>query len=689
MAEAYVILNDDYVVSGETRTAVTVTANGNAEVSTSEKKIGTGSFASDTILDFLSGNLNTAIGTGEFTWECYIKLDSLSADGSVLEIGTGNPELSLSLGSVNKKVIISDLGLESTTNLSPFIWYHIAVTRDSNDRIDLWIDGISEDNTTSSYDFSDTAFKIGEIADGSSGVLFSYIDEFRISSVARYTSAFTPTTTAFQTDSDTLLLLHMDGTDGSTDFPDDATIEDYLADDYVGAAEDLYVEAGYIIDIVPITGSASLNSQCSVVSSVNIVKELSAQLLTETTLTVSGSIIKQLSASAQTASSVSVNANFTAAPIADIQSEAQIASDISATRQISATLDSALNAQIQANATVSPGADIQSSFSLSGLGDKFVGISATLETAGDEIVWDEAGTWYEPTSEIWGPLFDVNVDLIVQGTANIAGNFTVDAAGVITAVADITVDSFGAVSTNANSILSLDANLNTETAVDALAFTSTDVIDFVISTEANVSVKGIAVILSQPVQLNSQTTVTTNGNFTADLSSSFVSQTAVTLTGNEFRIRFGGSDIQTQASIDIDAKRIRDVIANLQSQGALTVKSNPIYAAYEEILLSRADLSSNGGRLRLLSATLDAFATTVSTLTIYNIDPFRVYTVQSEARITQIVPDTRVFLLLDENRINTIERETRHINLGSETRQLTVQHNPLVELETILDRRQG
>ena len=39
-------------------------------------------------------------------------------------------------------------------------------------------------------------------------------DEFRISNTARYTTTFTPSTTAFKDDKDTLLLLHMDGGGG-------------------------------------------------------------------------------------------------------------------------------------------------------------------------------------------------------------------------------------------------------------------------------------------------------------------------------------------------------------------------------------------------------------------------------------------------------------------------------------------
>lgn len=53
------------------------------------------------------------------------------------------------------------------------------------------------------------------------------MDEFRISNTARYTTTFTPQTTPFQNDANTLLLLHMDGTDGSTVFFDDNSIAPY------------------------------------------------------------------------------------------------------------------------------------------------------------------------------------------------------------------------------------------------------------------------------------------------------------------------------------------------------------------------------------------------------------------------------------------------------------------------------
>jgi len=63
--------------------------------------------------------------------------------------------------------------------------------------------------------------RIGTYA-GATQFLNGWLDEFRVSKgVARWTSNFTPPTSAHVADSSTVLLLHMDGADGSTTFTDD------------------------------------------------------------------------------------------------------------------------------------------------------------------------------------------------------------------------------------------------------------------------------------------------------------------------------------------------------------------------------------------------------------------------------------------------------------------------------------
>jgi hypothetical protein len=76
-------------------------------------------------------------------------------------------------------------------------WYHIAVDRSGTD-IKLYIDGTSVATGSSNYNISEsTAFYVGINSDGSTRSWNGWIDEFRVSSVARYAGNFTPPTSAY------------------------------------------------------------------------------------------------------------------------------------------------------------------------------------------------------------------------------------------------------------------------------------------------------------------------------------------------------------------------------------------------------------------------------------------------------------------------------------------------------------
>lgn len=99
----------------------------------------------------------------------------------------------------------------STTVISGSTWYHIALSFDgSNYR--LFINGVlqaSSAATTQSAFFARSL--ILGCANGRTSGASGYFDEFRFSNTARYTANFTPSTTAFTSDSNTIVLNHFDG----------------------------------------------------------------------------------------------------------------------------------------------------------------------------------------------------------------------------------------------------------------------------------------------------------------------------------------------------------------------------------------------------------------------------------------------------------------------------------------------
>ena len=115
-------------------------------------------------------------------------------------------------------------------------WHHIALVRDGND-VEIFKDGTSvATGTTSSTATFAGDFRVGQ---GSAhGAFDGYVDEVRISRTARYTSSFTPSTTAFKDDKDTVLLMHMDGgggIDATTNLPTLVGQGTYFFDDSVNA----------------------------------------------------------------------------------------------------------------------------------------------------------------------------------------------------------------------------------------------------------------------------------------------------------------------------------------------------------------------------------------------------------------------------------------------------------------------
>lgn len=221
----------DDVGTGIGRSRQVITAINDAQIDTAQSKFGGASALFDGTGDYLSisGNSNLDL-SGDFTIEFYARHG----------VATGNQKY-IDLRPDDVSGLTDYLLIDTNNNFRLFIdgsdrlgggagapsvdtWYHIAVVRQGTS-IRYYLDGTEElDYTQASpkdytldYDWV-IAINGGNLTgDGLNG----HLDEIRISNIARYTTGFTPSTTAFSNDANTLLLLHMDGTDGSTTFEDD------------------------------------------------------------------------------------------------------------------------------------------------------------------------------------------------------------------------------------------------------------------------------------------------------------------------------------------------------------------------------------------------------------------------------------------------------------------------------------
>jgi hypothetical protein len=220
---------DDNGTQGSGCLPITITANGNAQVDTAQSKVGSASALFDGTGDYLDCNQPVVPSTLGFTVECWFRTTTsgVRQELFVQYISGVTGRMLCWIGTDNKiNAFIGGTGgktLNGTTVISTNTWYHYAYVVDASGNAYLYLDG--------NLEASDTGQTIGALQTANlyiareyqtnSGFFYGHLDEVRISKTARYTAGFTPTTEAFTPDANTLLLLHMDGADGSTTFIND------------------------------------------------------------------------------------------------------------------------------------------------------------------------------------------------------------------------------------------------------------------------------------------------------------------------------------------------------------------------------------------------------------------------------------------------------------------------------------
>lgn len=190
---------------------------GNAQISTSVKKYGTGSMVFDAVDDRLvsASSPNIAFGTGDFTVEFWLNSNNVSSANQRGVIQTsdtagglkpgyttgiaiyqgGNASGGALSGGVTAVVAGTFLGSSSAV-ITTGTWYHIALVRSSGTST-IYVNGTSVGSATTTGNCSGQNIVVGGYYDTT--YLYSgYIDDLRITKgYARYTSNFTAPTAAF------------------------------------------------------------------------------------------------------------------------------------------------------------------------------------------------------------------------------------------------------------------------------------------------------------------------------------------------------------------------------------------------------------------------------------------------------------------------------------------------------------
>jgi hypothetical protein len=177
---------------------------GNAQVSTSVVKYGTGSIAFDGTGDYLVpwNSTTWAFGTGDWTIECWVYFNSVASTQFVFDTranATSNSGVALNLSATAFPVItVNNATLfTSSTAIAATTWTHVALVKSSG-TITLYLNGTKPvtGSGASSTSLTDQYLTIGTSIGNRDATatnhMNGYIDDFRITNgYARYTTNFT------------------------------------------------------------------------------------------------------------------------------------------------------------------------------------------------------------------------------------------------------------------------------------------------------------------------------------------------------------------------------------------------------------------------------------------------------------------------------------------------------------------
>lgn len=229
-------VDGSFEVQDTGNTGYIVTQVGTATLSTAQKKMGYCSLLLDGDSDYVTvpDSADWDFGAGDFTIDFCVRLNTTGFQAFCGHRTDTNNRWNLHYNNAVNKLGFNVLSGGATVFLtygswipSADTWYHIALVRSGTGASEtkMYVDGVYLGNTLDGGAWNYTMPNpTGTLSIGAEleGVNYTngWIDELRISkSIARWTANFTPETTAYSSDANTVLLLHMESHDISSTTP--------------------------------------------------------------------------------------------------------------------------------------------------------------------------------------------------------------------------------------------------------------------------------------------------------------------------------------------------------------------------------------------------------------------------------------------------------------------------------------
>ena len=184
-----------------------------AQLSTAQSKFGVSSLLLDGTNDYVESDSNVNLNSTDFTIDVWIRPNSVTGYKGIWQSGTSTTEQSYLLGNTVYWTVTPSTIITSSVTVNANEWTMLSYERQGNTHR-IYKNGSLEDTATTANKQDNGPFSVGE---NGFGDFNGYIDELRVSTVARYGgSSFTEPTSAFSPDGSTSVLLHFDGANGST-----------------------------------------------------------------------------------------------------------------------------------------------------------------------------------------------------------------------------------------------------------------------------------------------------------------------------------------------------------------------------------------------------------------------------------------------------------------------------------------